>query len=451
MRITTLLAPVCALTAAALLCTSGSGVAYVFLGGSLDLGQRDFRVFNNFDDVEANDNTTPDPNFPGATGAVRAIWAATAEWGSELRRDGTGDQSQPFDLGSGGANFDSSYQGLAPDPGDTNDNTFSEITGQSFGVLAFTELPISDGWRIRFYRAPAVWDDGPGAPVDLIQGRDLQGVATHEFGHALGLDHSNSSLDNTMTSSASGNFYSKRSLAADDIAGVQALYGVRSASKPSITSYDLAGAQLTLHGINFGLGDNEVWFTRVSGVGDGTPIKVTGVNSSGGGTQLSLTLPAEAGSGDVLVRIPGSTGDKLSNAYPFDSILGECPLVETYGTGKLNSDGNSAEITAMGSSSLTYNNLQFDVPFGGIGGAPGLLFHGTVQAAIPFMGGTLYSSGPHVRDQRFVFGFFGDLHLQVPVTPNLVGQTRYYQLWYKDSGASFGVGLSNAVKVTFCP
>ena len=35
-----------------------------------------------------------------------------------------------------------------------------------------------------------------------------------------------------------------------------------------------------------------------------------------------------------------------------------------------------------------------------------------------------------------------------PITP---GTTRYYQLWFLDSGDPFGVGVSNAVSVTFCP
>ena len=33
--------------------------------------------------VEANQNVTPDPSFPGAVGAPLAIWKAVVEWGSE--------------------------------------------------------------------------------------------------------------------------------------------------------------------------------------------------------------------------------------------------------------------------------------------------------------------------------------------------------------------------------
>jgi hypothetical protein len=74
--------------------------AYAFLGGALRLPQRDVRVFDNFTNPEANDNTTPDPNFPGAVGATLAIWKACVEWGSELHGDGNGDPTQAAGLGS---------------------------------------------------------------------------------------------------------------------------------------------------------------------------------------------------------------------------------------------------------------------------------------------------------------------------------------------------------------
>ena len=56
---------------------------FSLIGGSLGLGQRDFRVFNNFTDASANNNTTPDPDFPSAVGATQAIWKGHIEWGSE--------------------------------------------------------------------------------------------------------------------------------------------------------------------------------------------------------------------------------------------------------------------------------------------------------------------------------------------------------------------------------
>ena len=57
--------------------------AFSLLGHSLGSNQRDFRVFNNFTDSQANNNVIPHVNFPGATGAVMAIWKGHAEWGSD--------------------------------------------------------------------------------------------------------------------------------------------------------------------------------------------------------------------------------------------------------------------------------------------------------------------------------------------------------------------------------
>ena len=451
MKLSALLLPASAGLAAALLLVPGTGDAFNLLGGSLDLGQRDFRVHNNFTDASANDNQTADTQFPGATGAVRAIWAAVSEWGSELRKDGSGDPSQPGDLGSGGANFDSHFQGLAPDPGGVDDNVFSEIGGLSGGTLAFTELPASDGWRIRFYRA-VTWYDGPGPPLQLGNDhKDLQGVATHEYGHALGLDHSTISIDLTMFPGSSTNFYGRRSIEADDIAGVQAIYGPKSITKPRIESYELAGAQLTVHGVNFASSGNEVWFTRSGGLGDGTPVQVVGLASSANGTRIDLQVPAEAGSGDVLVRVPGVTGDKLSNAYPFDVVLGDCPPVELIGTAKTNSQSLQATLIASGTPSVSFANFELSVPFGGIGGATAILFYGAQPTSSPFFGGTLYAGGPLKRAMTMTFGAFGDLYAPIPVTPAMIGQTRVYQLWYQDSGDANGVGLSNGVQVTFCP
>src|SRR5262249_39287370 len=160
------------------------------------------------------------------------------EWGSELHGDGNGDPTQPAGLGSGGANFDPSWQGLATNPGRTNDNIISAIDGSNFGVFAFTELPIQDGWRIRFYQGAAVWKDQPDSYPVVPGEYDIQGVATHEYGHALGLGHS-SDPNATMAPSHADNWIPARSLDLDDINGVQALYGVKSPTKPHVSTYSI--------------------------------------------------------------------------------------------------------------------------------------------------------------------------------------------------------------------
>lgn len=290
--------------------------AFTTIGGSLGTGQRDFRVFNNFTDATANNNVTPHVNFPGALGAVMAIWKGEVEWASgPYAGNGLGDgaTSNPV-LGNGGANFDTIYQGTATGTGTTNQNVHSEIAGSSGGVLAFTETPISDGWRIRYYQS-WTWQDGPGS---VSSGIDLQGVACHEIGHSLGLGHS-SVGGATMQPAISGTGVGQRSIEADDIAGVQQVYSVKSATKPSITALSgnkAIGGVLTISGSQFSPTGNSVWFTKVNS--DGNPVTVTGLASTGGGTSITVTIPSGVQDGEVMVQKNATGHASLSNAFPID-------------------------------------------------------------------------------------------------------------------------------------
>ncbi len=292
--------------------------AYSFIGGSLPLTQRDFRVWNNYTDTQANNNTTPHANFPGQTGAVMAIWKGESEWASgPIAGNGLGDglsATNPI-IGSGGANFDTQFQGTATSQGN-NTNIHAELNGNGGTTLAFTQSPIADGWTIKYYSS-WTWQDGPGS---VSSGVDMQGVACHEIGHSLGLGHTNTG-GATMYPSISGTGAAQRSIEADDIAGVQAIYGVKSASKPNITGIGgtkQIGAPLTLTGSNFSTNNNEVWFTKAQ-VSDGVPVKVLSVSSTGGGTSITVTIPAGIQDGEVLVKNDGGSGGaNLSNAWPLD-------------------------------------------------------------------------------------------------------------------------------------
>jgi hypothetical protein len=63
-------------------------------------------------------------------------------------------------------------------------------------------------------------------------GQYVQDVATHEFGHALGLRHTDVTTA-TMYASTTSCSQNWRSLETDDIAGVEALYGTRTAAPPA--------------------------------------------------------------------------------------------------------------------------------------------------------------------------------------------------------------------------
>jgi hypothetical protein len=290
------------------------------IGGNLGLNQRDFRVRNNFLDAASNNNTSAAASWPGWSGAFLAVWKGHAEWNS-LPHGPTAT------IGNGGANFDSVWGGEAAAVGSSNNNIVSALASGGAcggGVLAYTETPIFDGWRIRFCDS-WTWADGPGG-INFNQ-FDIQGVACHEYGHALGLGHSTFGQA-TMAPGTSQGATGPRTIHSDDIAGIQCIYGVADATKPVITATQGLGTTVNLFGNFFSPTNNEVWFTNatVTAVGADPRVIETGVNSSGG--MISITIPANAGPGEVLVKIPGgNTGRQLSNSFPFDpnATIGTVP------------------------------------------------------------------------------------------------------------------------------
>src|SRR5262245_42688277 len=298
-------APALCLAGAALLFAPlRNAAAFNKIGGTLSESQRDVRVFDNFADSTANDNAAPAAQFPGWTGVELAIWKAISEWSSRPHGDGSGDPNSGNVLGDGAANFDAMWAGSADGIGSSNNNVVSAITSCSGGgTLAFCETPISDGWRIRFCD-DWVWDDGPG---NIGPRFDVQSVMTHEYGHALGLGHSGNGQA-TMAPSVGAGQTGNRSIHTDDIAGIQCLYGLTSATKPTIVATSANAGVLTIHGTEFGGTGNEVWFTskNVTAAGVDPIVRVPDVSASNNGTLITVAIPPEAGPGDVLVNKTGS-------------------------------------------------------------------------------------------------------------------------------------------------
>jgi len=431
--------------------------AYTTAGFDLGLAQRDARVFDNFTDPEANDNTTPHPNWPGYTGVELAAWKALVEWGSELRGDGSGDPTQPGDVGSGGANFDVTWQGNAPGVGGTMDNVISEISMCGGGVLSMSETG-PGGWRIRLC-GDFTWDDGPGDPV--AGAMDIQGILVHEYGHALGLGHS-SVAGSTMFPTVPGSGVPSRSISADDRAGIQAIYGVMSATKPHVDNV-LGTSLLTIVGKNFAATGNEVWFTQVRSNPTGEPVKLTGVPSTAGGTAISVTTIAAAGPGDVLVRIPGSGHSALSNAYPWNP--GGVAAPADYCVGKVNSQGCTPAISFVGTPSASSPSPFLITASQVLNNKSGLLIYGFAPGDSPWQGARLCSSGtlkrtplqnsggnppPNDCSGTFVFDF--NARIQSGIDTNLViGRSVFAQYYYRDPPSSFGVGTSNGLAFTVGP
>lgn len=422
--------------------------AWVELGFTLNTDHRDFRVWNNFTDPEANDNQTEHPSFPGYTGATLAIWKACVEWGSSPHGDGEGDPAQPGGLGSGGANFDASFQGLATGAGEVGDNTFSELPGCGGGIHAFTTFYLDGtGWRTFFYECWE-WEDDPSDSWTPEIGKlDLQGIATHEYGHALGLGHS--ADPNATMHATTQNGKSHRTLESDDIFGVQSLYGILAPTKPRIDGVSIDGDVLTITGSNFISSGNEVWFTRTGAGGDGTPVKA--LADSPTGTELVVAVPAEAGPGDVLVRIGPGAGTRLSNAFPFDARL-ECDAVTSSCPTTPNSIGDGAVMKLTGGQSLSANSMVLHA-LGSPAGQWGLFFHGPTSTSTPLGNGTLCLSGSLVRLAPVQVDPSGRASAPVDLSDLglSAGDTRHFQWWYRDPAAGgAGYDFSDALAVPLC-
>jgi len=435
---------------ASLLLVGGGGSAFSLLGHDLDLAQRDVRIFDNFADASANDNQVPHASFPGHQGSVMAIWKASVEWGCGLHGDGSGDPHQPFDLGSGGANFDTTFQGRATGVGGVNDNVHSAISSLGGGVIAITEGG-GAGWRIR-YNDQYDWEDGPGTVLEP-GALDLQGIATRQYGFALGLGHSGVP-GATMATTLVGNGVELRSIEADDAAGVQAIYGVCSPGKPVVTGIDVLPTDLVIHGQNFAPVNNEVWFTAN---GDGSPLKVTGVVSNG--TMIQVSLPTGAGSGDLLVRNDGVGGASLSTPFPID--LGTpCEAPSNYCTSSTNSVGARATIGSTGSVSVSTADFELTV----VGCPPnksGIFYYGPNAVDLPFGEGRRCVGGGVWRLPLVVTDGAGSaihpLDFGSPPVASGSGQIApgdrwRFQFWYRDPmGGPAGFNTSNGLSARFCP
>jgi hypothetical protein len=326
--------------------------------------QRDVRVFNNFKDAYSNDNTTIDPQFPGWDGAELAIWKSCVEWGSQ-HGDGSGDPTQTT-IGSGGSNFEAWWTGSAIEIGIASSNIISQKNGCNPGVLAFCEAPIANGWRIRFCDHPYVWHDGPGDNPTGSYHFDIQGVGTHEYGHALGLGHTSTWGATMYPSTSSGGSSDMRSIESDDIAGVQAIYGAALTShKPHIDSAVQVGDQVLISGYNFSATDCEVWFTNKypSDSWVNHKVRVTGVTSTGGGTTIQVTIPDDAGPGDVIVKRDTNYNASISNPFPFDGAGAAVALIVdsvTPSTIENLVPGTAETITITGSGFDASTTLELD-------------------------------------------------------------------------------------------
>jgi matrixin len=104
----------------------------------------------------------------------------------------------------------------------TTTSTSSRLTGEVLDSdIELNDARAADGTKFTF-----TTEDGPPCLTPIETGCvriDVQNTVTHEAGHTLGLDHT-TDPDATMYASAPSGETSKRTLGADDIQGVCAIY-----------------------------------------------------------------------------------------------------------------------------------------------------------------------------------------------------------------------------------
>jgi hypothetical protein len=128
-----------------------------------------------------------------------------------------------------------------------------------------------------------------------------------------------------------------------------------------------------------------------------------------------------------------------------------CALT-SYCTAKTHSLGGAASIGASGLPSFGGQGFGL-VLDGAIPSAVAIGIAGTSgPAALPFAGGLLCVQPPLKRLTPRKLSPTGTGSLAVPVTTAMIGQSRWYQWWYRDAAHpdGTGVGLSDGLAVTFC-
>ncbi len=313
-RSKTTIAILTCVTAAVVFCSPSVMMGYTIFGFALGQStsnyQRDHRVFCNFEDNAANNNSNPEAAFPGALGAKLALWKAAVAWNSQ---------------NGGNRAFESDWQGEANSGGNVNQNTSSSLEQScGGGTLAFTENPDNSGWRIK-YCEEWTWEDGPTVTGGRV---DLQGVGAHEYGHAIGIGHSQGGNCNvgcssrpTMCASICSNGVSERTINGDDRGAITDIYGSIPGNKPlitNVTGFSTVGSPITITGSNFAA-NVAVKFTANTTQDSGViPGVVYGAMTTNGGTEVVVNIPFDALSGNVFVWQSGQGG--LSNYWPLEII-----------------------------------------------------------------------------------------------------------------------------------
>jgi len=160
-------------------------------------------------------------------------------------------------------------------------------------------------------------------------------------------------------------------------------------------------------------------------------------------------FPLDASAGDLggVLRVLGTAIDV--GAYELGTSC-EAPLY--YGLGKVGSSGERPYLITVGEPSVSGAAFHLEL-HGASPLAPCMMVYGLEPGYELYYGGTLWIT-PTVQALRSrTTSASGSATFSVKLHAALIGTTRYYQCWFRDGSHpdGTGVGLSNAVAVTFCP
>lgn len=138
-------------------------------------------------------------------------------------------------------------------------------------------------------------------------------------------------------------------------------------------------------------------------------------------------------------------------ATSIDDIACPCGNFGVDGSGCSNTEGAGVLLSAHGDPVVAADDLVLRAS-GGPANQPGILVQGDAYAAAPLKDGVLCAAGATDRLQVIFFDAAGELQSTDPLAAAgqaAPGQTRIYQLWYRNPGGPCGTGsnFSNGVEV----
>ena len=139
----------------------------------------------------------------------------------------------------------------------------------------------------------------------------------------------------------------------------------------------------------------------------------------------------------------------LLQTASIDLQVGDCRDPLLVGVSKRLAAGGYPRLFSSGSPTVTANNFALEVRDAKPNG-PVVFFRSGATATAPYAGASLYLAHPVVRAGRATLDATGAATFPIPVVPGMVGTVFVYQALFRDSQATAGLGLTNALHVDFC-